>query len=92
MNQRIRRTVPALAVAIALGASSLLFVAATGHGSAPVRGPGATTTPPPACQPPPASCGSESIDEFVIHAANEAARRMIEQQTTGTTTVTNPAP
>ncbi len=89
MNLHMRRSVPAVAVAVALGASSLLLVASTGGGSSPAKPP---PEPTPACKPPPASCGSESLDELVIHAANEAARRALELQTTGTTTVTNPAP
>ena len=43
------------------------------------------------CQPPPARCGSEEND-LVMVWANEAARRAIELWTTGTTTLTNPAP
>jgi hypothetical protein len=91
MNQRLRRVTSTIVVATALGASSVLLVtAATEGGSTPSQTPSQTSaTTVPACLPAPAPCGSDSLDELAIHAANEAARRMIEQQTTGTT---NPAP
>jgi hypothetical protein len=90
MKLRMRHTVPVVLVAVALGASSTLLVASTGS-----AGGGKDTKPPREaisdCKPAPARCGSEDND-LVIAAATEAARRMIELETTGTTTVTNPVP
>jgi uncharacterized membrane protein len=78
MNRPFRRIATAVAVTVALGASSLLLAAATDHGSAPVPAPARATSPGTSdCKPPPASCGSESTDELVIHAANQAAQEAI---------------
>jgi len=94
MNQRIRMVTATGVVASALAASGLLFlVAATDSGSTPSQAPSQTSaTTAPACLPAPAPCGNDSLDELVMHAANEAARRMMEQQTTGTTSTPNPTP
>jgi hypothetical protein len=91
MNQHLRRVTSTIVVATALTASGVLLVAAaTEGGSTSSRTPAQTrATTAPACLPAPAPCGSDSLDELAIHAANEAARRMLEQQTTGTTSVTN---
>jgi hypothetical protein len=88
MNQRTRPIVPAVVVAVALGLGSTLLVLSSGGASPakPAREPAA------ACKPAPASCGRESLDGLAIAAANEAARRMVELRTTGTTTVTSPTP
>jgi hypothetical protein len=90
MNPRIRRLIPATVLATALGASGLLLVAAVRPAPAPPRRTPVTAAP--ACLPAPAPCGNDSLDELAIHAANEAARRMIELRTTGTTDVTYPSP
>jgi hypothetical protein len=88
MQLRIRHTVPALVVAVALGASATLLVASAGGGAGDAKRPRVAVSD---CKPAPARCGSEESD-LVIAAASEAARRMHEMETTGTTTVTNPAP
>ena len=93
MNLHARRIVTAGAVAAALGASSLVLVAANDHGSTPARAPASPSSPATSdCKPPPAACGSESTDELVIHAASEAAGRALELQAPGTTTATNRTP
>jgi hypothetical protein len=97
-RHRIQRSVSVVAVAAALGVSGTLFVAATSGGSASEQAPpDARTkaeTPRDAvsdCKPAPARCGSEESD-LLIAAANEAGRRMLELETTGSTTAANPAP
>ena len=89
MKRSIRRSVTAATVATAAGFGGLLL-AGTGHGSAST--PGHTARPPVSgCAAAPAPCGTSNLNELVIHAANQAAQRSIEQQTTGTTT-TNGTP
>jgi hypothetical protein len=88
MKLRMRHTVPVVLVAVALGASSTLLVASTGSGGKDTKPPREAISD---CKPAPARCGSEDND-LVIAAATEAARRMLELETTGTTTVTNPVP
>ena len=88
MKLRMRHTVPVVIVTVALGASSGLLLATTGSGARDTKPPGEAISD---CKPAPARCGSEDND-LVIAAATEAARRMLELETTGTTTVTNPAP
>ena len=80
----------AAAVAVA-GAGSLLLAAGTGQGSTPAPRRHATTAVS-ACAPAPAPCGSDNLDEVVIHAAYEAARRALEQQATPNSGATTPAP
>jgi hypothetical protein len=88
MTLRIPHAVPAVVVAVALGASTTLLVVSTSGGAGNAKPPAEATS---TCKPAPARCGSEDND-LVIAAANEAARRMHELETTGSTTVTNPAP
>jgi hypothetical protein len=89
MAPRIHRLVPALAAIGAVGAGSLLLVVSTSQASPPQTRRHLTAAS--TCPPAPAACGTNNIDEFVIHALNEAARRALELQTTGTTTA-NPTP
>jgi hypothetical protein len=84
----MRHAVPVVIVALALGTGSTLLVASTDGAAKDPRPSGRLVSD---CKPPPARCGSEESD-LVIVTANEAARRMLELETTGTTTVTYPAP
>ena len=88
MKLPVRHTVPVAIVAVVIGASSTLLVASTGNEAKDARPPREVIS---TCAAPPARCGSEESD-LVIAAANEAARRMLELETTGSTTVTNPGP
>jgi hypothetical protein len=88
MKVRMKHTVPVVIVAVALGTSGALLGASTGGGAKDLRPPREAVSD---CEPPPARCGSEESDLLIV-AATEAARRMVELQTTGTTTVTNPVP
>ena len=88
MKVRMRHTVPVVIVAVALGTSSALLAASTGGGAKDTEPPREAISD---CKPAPARCGSEDND-LVIAAANEAGRRMLELETTGSTTVSNPAP
>ena len=88
MKLRMRNTVPVVIVTVALGASSGLLLASTGSAAKDTKPPGEAIS---TCKPPPARCGSEDSDLMIV-AATEAARRMHELETTGSTTVINPAP
>ena len=88
MKLRMRHAVPVVIVAVALGSGSALVAASTEDAPKDAGQPREAVS---TCQPPPARCGSEDSDLLIV-AATEAARRMLELQTTGTTTVTNPAP
>jgi len=84
----MRYVAPAAVVAVALGAGSALLATNAGGGATDEK-PSLVTVSD--CKPAPARCGSEEYD-LAIAAAAEAARRMHEMETTGTTTVTYPAP
>jgi hypothetical protein len=88
MKLRKRYAVPVVIVTVVLGASSALLAASTGGGAKDAGAPREAVSD---CKPAPARCGSEESDLLIV-AADEAARRMIELQTTGTTTVTTPVP
>ena len=88
MRFRMRYLTPATVVVVALGAGSALLATNAGGGATDDK-PSLVTVSD--CKPAPARCGSEDND-LVIAAAAEAARRMHEMETTGTTTVTNPEP
>ena len=89
MRLRLRHAVPVVIAALALGAGSTLLAASTDGGA---KDPTPSRSAVSDCSPPPDPCGSDSLDATVIAAANEAARRMIELQTTGSTTLINPVP
>jgi hypothetical protein len=88
MKSRIRNVVPATVVVGALGLSGTLLITNQGGGATDTKQARVAVSD---CKPAPAPCGSEESD-LVIAAAHEAARRMHESETTGTTTVINPAP
>ena len=88
MKPRMRNVAPAQIVAAALGLSGTLLITNQGGGATDTKRPPAAVSD---CKPAPAPCGSEESD-LVIAAAHEAARRMHEMETTGTTTAINPAP
>jgi hypothetical protein len=76
-----------LAVVVSVG--SLVLAASSGQSSTPkprriataaVSGCAHATTP----------CGSDDLDELVIHMAYEAARRALAQQSTATATTPTP--
>jgi hypothetical protein len=77
-------------VAVIAGAGSVLVTAGTDPGSNPT--PRIAAIARSGCAPAPAPCGADNLDEFVIHAAYEAARRSIEQQATTTAGATAPTP
>ena len=81
MKLRLRQTLPVMIVAVSLGGGSTLLLAGTGNGA---KDAGPARDAVSDCEPAPARCGSEESD-LVIAAANEAARRMLELQTTDTT-------
>jgi hypothetical protein len=87
MTRTIRRLVATLFVAAGLSVGTLVLVGGTGHSSVP--SPHRTASAAVSgCAPAPAPCGTNSLDELAIHAANEAAQRA-NSQTSGATGTPN---
>ena len=84
MKRRLRRMVPGLLVAVALGASGTLLVTSVGGGARDARRPHDETSKH---ELPAAACTFED-NGFAIGA--EIARRRIELWTTGSTTLFTP--
>jgi hypothetical protein len=83
MKPLLRHTFPVVIVAVSLGAGGAVLLASTGSDA---KGAGPPREAISDCKPAPARCGSEDND-LVIAAANEAARRQLEFETTGSTAV-----
>ena len=81
MKLRLRHTLPVMIVAVSLGSGSTMLLAGTGNDEKDAEPARVAVSD---CNPAPARCGSEEND-LVIAAANEAARRMQELQTTDIT-------